>query len=458
MSLFTIPSRKASYLYRSYACYLSQCLFWLSAPALSAGIAVMEQSVKELGQAFSGAPVNIDDGSMVFFNPGAMNQIRGKLISVAGYVIAPSVVFQDSSSHLSPSLGGMPILGNNGGDLTDPVFIPNFYYVHELTERLAFGFGANVPFGMRNSYHPDWKGRYQAIDSEIMTLNINPSLSLRLTEKLSFGAGFNAQYLHAKLTNAIDFGAICFQVVGTTPCANQGLSPQAADGYTSLKGDSIGIGYNFGAFYAMNQDTHFGVSYRSRIAHDVRGRADFSLPDSAVALVQGKAFIDSNARTAVTLPDNILLGFSHRFNSRWRISADALWTNWSLIQELRTNFASAQPDDIQHLKWKDTWRYAFGINYFSENNKWVLRSGFAYDQTPVPDSQHRLPRIPDSDRFWLTAGFTHKLQKNIHIHGAYAHLFLQDSLINRRGPVNDFLVGQYSAQINIIGFQMDLRF
>ncbi|PTR04987.1 outer membrane protein transport protein (OMPP1/FadL/TodX) [Nitrosomonas nitrosa] len=143
----------------------------------------MEQSVKELGQAFSGAPVNIDDGSMVFFNPGAMNQVRGKLISVAGYVIAPSVAFQDSSSHLSPSLGGMPILGNNGGDLTDPVFIPNFYYVHELTERLAFGFGANVPFGMRNSYHPDWKGRYQAIDSEIMTLNINPSLSLQLTEK-----------------------------------------------------------------------------------------------------------------------------------------------------------------------------------------------------------------------------------------------------------------------------------
>lgn len=421
----------------------------------------MEQSVKELGQAISGAPVNTDDGSMVFFNPGAMNQVRGKLVSLAGYAVAPSTAFQDSSSHLNPSqgeMGGIPILGNNGGNVIDPIFMPSFYYVHEVTERLALGLGANVPFGVRSSYHPDWKGRYQAIDSEITVLNINPSLSLQLTEKLSFGAGFNVQYLHARLTNAIDYGAICFQAIGAMPCTSQGLLPQTADGHVSLKGDSIGLGYNFGAFYAMSQDTHFGVSYRSRVAHDVQGKANFSVPDSAIALVQGKAFVDSSARTAVTLPDNVLIGFSHRFHPRWMISADALWTNWSLIQELRTNFSSAQPDDVQHLKWKDTWRYAVGISYFSENHRWILRTGFAYDQTPIPDSQHRSPRIPDNDRFWLTAGFTHKLQKNIHIHGAYAHLFMKDPLINRRGPTSDYLVGQYSARIHIVGLQIDLKF
>ncbi len=209
----TTPSGKASYPYRSYACYLSCLLFWLSAPALSAGIATMEQSVKELGQAISGAPVNTDDGSMVFFNPGAMNQVRGKLVSVAGYAVVPSTTFQDNSSHLNPSqeeMGGIPILGNNGGNVIDPIFMPSFYYVHEVTKRLALGLGANVPFGVRSSYHPDWKGRYQAIDSEITVLNINPSLSLQLTEKLSFGAGFNVQYLHARLTNAIDLWSDLF--------------------------------------------------------------------------------------------------------------------------------------------------------------------------------------------------------------------------------------------------------
>jgi long-chain fatty acid transport protein len=87
---------------------LERSVFWFAGLVLlivstsirGAGIAVMEQSVKELGQAFSGAPTNTDDGSMVFFNPAAMSQVRGRLVSTAGYVIAPSAVFHNDASHL----------------------------------------------------------------------------------------------------------------------------------------------------------------------------------------------------------------------------------------------------------------------------------------------------------------------------------------------------------------------
>ncbi len=434
-------------------------IIFFSAPAMSAGIAVMEQSVKELGQAFSGAPTNINDGSMVFFNPGAMSQVQGKLVSMAGYVVAPSGVFHNNASQLSPALGGAPLKGSDGGSgAANVVFIPNVYYVQELTNRIAFGFGFNAPVGMRNSYDSGWKGRYQAIDSEISALNFNPSLSLKVTEKLSFGAGFNVQYLRAKLTNAIDFGTICVQALGPMPCAGRGLLPQAADGHASLKGDSAGFGYNFGTFYALNQDTHLGVSYRSRVTHDVHSNANFSVPDNAAVLTQGGRFVDTHARTSVTLPDNVLFGFSHRFSPRWAVSADALWTHWSLVRELRTDFLSAQRDDVVDLKWRDTWRYALGINYLSESNKWTLRTGFAYDQTPVPNSQHRSPRIPDSSRYWLTAGLTYALLKNVNIHAAYAHLFMDNAAINRRGATADLLAGQYSEQANIGGLQMDWRF
>ncbi len=440
--------------------YLTQyCLLaFFPISALGAGIAVMEQSVKELGQAFSGAPTNSDDGSMVFFNPAAMSQVRGRLISAAGYVIAPSATFQNTASQLSPALGGLPLKGNNGGDSANIIFIPNIYYVQELTKRVAIGLGFNAPFGMQNSYHSDWKGRYQAIDSELMTLNFNPSVSFKVTEKFSVGAGFNVQYLHTRLTNAIDFGTICVQAVGPAPCAGQGLLPQSADGHASLKGDSVGFGYNFGAFYTLNPDTRFGVSYRSRVAHDIQGNGNFSVPENAVLLTQGGRFIDTHASTSVTLPDNVLFGFSHRLNPRWAISADAMWTHWSLIRELRTNFSSAQRDDIMDLKWRDTWRYAFGVNYFSETNKWTMRAGFAYDQTPVTDAQHRSPRIPDNNRYWLTAGLTYAVLKNVNIHAAYAHLFVADAGINHRGATGDILAGQYAEQINIGGLQMDWRF
>jgi len=427
-------------------------------PALSAGFAIMEQSVKELGQAFSGAPTNTEDGSMVFFNPAAMSQVRGKVVSVSGYLIAPSVNFKNSASQLSPLVGGAPLQGGNGGDSASLVAIPNFYYVQSLTERIGFGLGVNTPFGMRNRYNSDWKGRYQAIESELETININPALSLKITDKISFGAGFNIQYLRAKLTNAIDFGTVCLQALGPVSCASQGLLPQTADGHVALKGDSIGLGYNFGIFYTPNQDTRLGVSYRSKIDHNVKGNANFSTPGSAVALTQNGSFIDTSGRTSVTMPDNVMFGIYHRINSRWAISADALWTRWSHIQELRTEFSSAQPDEVQNLKWEDTWRYAFGISYFSQTDKWTFRTGFAYDQSPVPNSRFRSPRIPDNDRYWLTAGFTYALLENINLHGAYAHLFFADPSINRSGTTDDRLIGEFSEQINIVGLQLDWRF
>ncbi|WP_371300353.1 OmpP1/FadL family transporter [Nitrosomonas sp.] len=431
-------------------CYLS--------PASGAGIAIMENSVKELGQAFSGAPTNIEDGSMVFFNPGAMNHVRGGLFSFAGYVAIPSARFNNAASQLSPQIGGSSLLGNDGGDSPRTVLIPNFYWVQNLSERFAVGLGINFPFGMESSYRPDWKGRYQAIDSELLTVNFNPSASMKITEKLSVGAGLNIQYLESKLTNAIDFGTACLRVLNPTTCASQGLLPQMADGHVSLKGDSIGFGYNIGIFYTPTQNTRLGVSYRSKVHHNVSGKADFTVPENARLLTQSHIFVDTPAKTPVTLPDNVLFGFFHQLNAAWTFSADAMWTRWSHIQELRTDFSSVQSDDVQMLKWKDTWRVAFGLSYSPIINKLTVRTGFAYDESPVPGSLNRSPRIPDNDRYWLTAGATYAVFKNINVHVAYAHLFINDAFINRTGTTGDQLIGKFTEHINLVGMQLDWRF
>lgn len=418
----------------------------------------MEHSVKELGHAFSGAPTNIEDGSMVFFNPGAMNHVQGKLLTFSGYVAIPSAKFQNSASQLSPLLGGAPLQGGNGGDSPQAVLIPNFYYVQKLSERIAVGLGINIPFGMQSSFHSDWKGRYQALESELVTVNFNPAVSLKITEQLSVGAGFDVQYLNSKLTNAIDFGTICLQAMGPTACAGQGLLPQAADGHISLKGDSVGVGYNLGIFYTPNQDTRFGVSYRSKVNHDVSSTANFTVPDNAVLLTQNNVFVDTRAKTSVTLPDNVMFGVYRRLNSAWAVTADAMWTHWSHIQELRTKFSSAQPDDVQVMKWKNTWRLGVGVSYTPVIDKITLRTGFAYDESPVSDPSHRSPRIPDNDRYWLTAGFSYSMLKNINLHAAYAHLFISDAAVNRIGTTGDQLVGKFSEHINIVGLQLDWRF
>ncbi len=418
----------------------------------------MEHSVKELGQAFSGAPTNTEDGSAVFFNPAAMSQIKDRLFSFSGYAVIPSVRFSNNTSHLNPSPNESTLNGSNGGNAPHTVLIPNFYYVHNLSERLTAGLGINIPFGMQSSYHSDWVGRYQAIDSELLTINFNPSVSIKISEKIAIGVGFNVQYLKSKLTNAIDFGSTCLRILAPSACSRQGLLPQSADGHVSLKGDSVGFGYNIGIFYAPTPNTHFGASYRSKIHHQIHSSARFTVPENATFLTQNNTFVNTSAQTPVTLPDHVLFGFFHRINTSWSISADAMWTRWSHIQALRTRFASAQPDDIQILKLKDTWRFAFGINYSPVINRLIFRTGFSYDESPVPSPVYRSPRIPDNDRYWLTAGLSYAMLKNLTLHVAYAHLFINNTTINRIGTTGNRLSGKFSEHINIVGLQLDWRF
>ena len=429
----------------------------LGGQAEAAGIMIMEQSVKELGQAFSGASTNIDDASAVFFNPGAMGRLHGSLFSFAGYAVIPSTQFHDDGSRLATQLGGAPLTGRNGGDGGVTTLIPNFYAVHELTERLVLGLGINAPYGVHSSYQPGWQGRYQALDSEIRTVNINPSLAVRITDEFSVGAGFSVQYLDTKLTNAIDFGSVCLGTLGPSVCVSQGLLPQQADGQVKLQGDSVGAGYNLGVLYAPGADTRIGVSYRSRIHHDIAGDADYAVPSAALPLTRGGRFVDTRMHTPVDLPDTVSFGLYHRFHPRWAVAADALWTHWSLIKSLDVRFSSAQPDSVQPLDWQNTWRIAVGVNYDCAPGT-TFRLGLAYDQTPIPGAQRRIPRIPDSNRVWLAAGMSFRPFQSITLHGGYAHLFFQNARTKTVGPTGDLLAGQFSNQIDVVGLQLDWRF
>lgn len=433
-------------------------LWWgLCGPAQGAGIAIMEQGVGELGRAFSGASTHTGDASAVFFNPGALGRLHGGSLSLAGYVVVPSTEFHDGGSRLAPPLGGAPLSGGNGGDAGVTTLIPNVYAAHELTDQFVLGLGINAPFGVHSRYEPGWQGRYQALDSEIRSLNVNPSLALRLNEQLSLGLGLDLQFLDAKLTNAIDFGSLCLGMLGPAACAPRGLLPQRADGHLRLTGDSVGMGYNLGILYAPSADTRLGAAYRSRIEHQLAGDADFTVPAAALPLTAGGRFTDTRLHSEITLPDTVSFGLYHRFHPRWAVTAEALWTHWSLIKSLDIRFSSPQPASVQPQDWRDTWRAALGLEYgFAPDLS--FRLGVAYDQTPIPDARRRSPRIPDSDRVWLAAGLSFRPAPHLTLHGGYAHLFFQEAPIQSLGATGDLLAGHYSSAIDIVGLQFDWRF
>ena len=198
--------------------------------ALGSGFAITEKSVKGLGNAFAGAAAVAEDASTIYFNPAGMTRLTGHQVQAAANIIIPSFKFDDSGS---TTVLGMPLTGGDGGDAGEAAVVPNFFYAHSLSEDLKIGVGVVSPFGLATKYDSDWVGRYHAIKSEILTIDINPSIAYKIHRMLSIGGGLSFQYVDAELTNAIDYGTI-----NAVSMAGLPLLPQGADGKIKLEANT----------------------------------------------------------------------------------------------------------------------------------------------------------------------------------------------------------------------------
>jgi long-chain fatty acid transport protein len=421
----------------------------LSSVSYGAGFAIMEQSVTGLGRAFAGSAAVAEDASTIFFNPAGLTYLSHSEFATGLNFISPESDFSNNGSTLPSALGGGPISGNgdNGGKLG---IVPNLYYAHRLNDRMVAGIGISAPFGLVTEYDDDWVGRYHAIKSELLTVNINPSFAFQTTEKLSLGFGINLQYAELELTQAVDFAAVC-AATSVTACA----APQSFDGKVNVPADDWSWGYNLGLMYQATEATRIAIAYRSKISHHFRGKGTFDIPDNSAVQTVASAtgFTDGSVNGHVALPESASFALHHQINDKWAIMGDASWTRWSRFQELTINSVdSARLNSSKEEKWSNNMRYGIGITYL-HNDSWTFRSGIAYDETPVSD-QYRTPRIPDEDRKWLAVGASYKYSHNIMLDAGYTHIFVSDPTVDDTDDNGYSLKGDYNASVDILGVQM----
>ncbi|MBU1395528.1 MAG: OmpP1/FadL family transporter [Gammaproteobacteria bacterium] len=382
--------------------------------AHAAGFALIEQNASGLGNAYAGAAAVAGDASTIFFNPAGMTLLPDRQVVVAGHLILPQAEF---SGTVTPDIGG-----GNGGDAGGLALVPNAYFAFRLTPDVHLGVGLNAPFGLKTEYAPDWIGRYQAIKSEVKTININPSIAYKFSETLSLGAGLNIQWVEATLTNRQPLPA-------PVPLV-------------TIKGDDYGWGYNLGALWQLTPATRLGVSYRSEVDYTLDGTASTSDP----VVFNGPVTAD------VTLPDSASLSLVHKLSPSWDLLADVTWTGWSDFDDLPIR-GTVNKTTIEN--WEDILRYSLGATW-RMSDKLSLRGGVAYDEAPVSDID-RTPRIPDGARTWIAVGGQYRLSAQSVIDFGYAHLFVNDpglQSIDNGTKLN----GEYSSQVDILSAQLTLNF
>lgn len=381
----------------------------------AAGFALVEQNASGLGNAYAGQAASAQDASTIFFNPAGMTLLPDSQVVMAGHLIKPQAEFSGSSN----------IGGGNGGDAGGLAIVPNAYYAFRLTPDVHVGVGVNAPFGLKTEYDSTWAGRTQGIKSELKTINLNPSIAWKANESLSLGAGFSIQYAQSTLTNA-------------TNAAN----PPTSVG--EVKGDDYSWGFNLGALWQVNEATRIGLAYRSEVDHTLKGQLK----------INGVTTVDPIYANLV-LPDSASLSLFHKLSPSWELLADVTWTGWSDFSELRVVNSAGGTVTVTPENWSDSYRYSVGANY-RMSDKITLRTGVAYDETPVSDA-FRTARVPDESRTWLAFGAQYRLSSNSALDFGYAHLFVKDAQINKiESGVT--LAGEYDASVDILSAQFTHNF
>ena len=441
---------------------VSAGILTLLAPgAMAAGFALIEQSASQMGNAYAGGAAIANDASTIYFNPAGMTRLPRQLIGGLHFV-ATQAEFNGSANSL---LGSPVAAGGDGGDAGGLGVIPNLYFTLPLNNRVVLGLGVNVPFGLATEYNDDWVGRYQAIKSEVTTININPSIAFKATNSLSVGIGINYQYMNAELTQAVDQGSLCIASLVAPPpagpglsptaagaaCAGFGLTPQNSDAFAKVEGDNWAGGFNIGLLYEPGTDTRIGLSYRSKIKQQLLGDATYR--NANAFFTSNQVFVKSNISASVDMPQTASLSVYHDLNTQWSVMADATWTGWSSFRELRIEYDSFQPDTAIDESWNDSMRYAVGLDY-RYSNQWTFRGGLAFDESPVPNDEHRTARIPGEDRTWLSLGVGYKMTPSLGIDVAYSHLFVKDPKTAHGTATTGTISGEYDASVDILSAQL----
>lgn len=398
--------------------------------AAASGFALIEQSGSGLGNAFAGGAASAYDASTIFYNPAGMSRLSGRQITVSGSMIGPSAQFSNAGS---VAAAARP-LGSAPGDAGSWALVPNAYFAMEVNPKMHVGLGINAPFGLKTEYQAGWMGRFQALKSSVETINLNPSLSWRVTDALTLGAGVNYQRIRAGLTSAQSFGPL-------------------GEGVSNMSGSDAAWGVNLGALMDMGNGGRLGIAYRSSVNYQLSGTLVVTSP-------AGVAVLNRPVIANMKMPDTLSLSYFRDLGNQWDVMADLTRTGWSNFSELRiVDAGTGAARSLTPENWSNTWRVALGGNYHY-NDQWTARMGVAYDQAGVSDA-FRTARIPDANRTWLALGGQYKPTKSSAVDFGYAHLFVNNSSINNNTGATGAastatvgrLVGTYKNSVDIFSVQ-----
>ncbi|MBK7762056.1 MAG: outer membrane protein transport protein [Bacteroidetes bacterium] len=355
----------------------------LTQKVMAGGFKVALQGQKQVGMAGTGVGF-ARDGATMYYNPGGLSFVKQQ--------------FNLGVSGLFPSTGFLEKGTNTVITSANKMFTPFSFYAHaDVSKRIKLGLAMYTPFGTGIAYPADWSGRYILRKIDLKTVFIQPTVALKVSEKLGIGGGF-----------IYSTGSMLLRKDLPITLANDEIAS------AELQGKARGTGYNVGAYFKANDKMELGITYHSKVKMKLDdGEAVFS----NIPIGLSSTFPENNTfTTELNLPAELALGFSYKLHKGFTLAIDFNRTYWNSFDSLGFDYAintSAVTDAKSPRLYQNSNCFRIGAQ-INASSKVDLRLGVFFDQTPVPDG-YMSPELPDNNKTGVTFGGTFRVDERTHV-------------------------------------------
>ncbi|SBT13049.1 OmpP1/FadL family transporter [Vibrio celticus] len=343
---------------KTFTYSLAATAIFTSLNAFASGLFLQEAVVANAGTTGAGDGVYTRSAAAMWTNPATMSHMGESKTTINTMAFDLEMQYQDNGDKQDGKAHSvMPSFGA--------------FHAHQVTDKLHLGIALGAVGGSSLDYGSEWAGRLLLEDITLTAMQVNPSLSYKLNDQWSVGAG-------------VQFSWAAFQ--------------QTTSMLTAKQDTDWAYGYNFGVMYTPTDKLKLGASYRSKLEHEFNNDVNGKLGADAL----------NSLSTDIALPEIIDVSASYALNSQLDLLASVQLHRWSAWDETVLDFgASVGGDPVGGIPikrdWDDVWKFAVGADY-QLNSDWRLKAGFSYETSPQDDPSMQWVDLPVGEQYRYSVG------------------------------------------------------
>ncbi|WP_102297438.1 OmpP1/FadL family transporter [Vibrio cyclitrophicus] len=384
---------------KTFTYSLAATAIFTSLKAFASGLFLQEAVVANAGTTGAGDGVYTRSAAAMWTNPATMSHMGESKTTINTMAFDLEMKYQDNGDKQDGK--GHSVLPSFGA-----------FHAHQVTDKLHLGIALGAVGGSSLDYGSEWAGAALLEDITLTAMQVNPSLSYKLNDQWSVGAG-------------VQFSWAAFQ--------------QTTSMLTAKQDTDWAYGYNLGVMYTPTDKLKLGASYRSKLEHEFNND------------VKGLGNVANSLSTDIALPEIIDVSASYALNSQLDLLASIQFHRWSAWDETVLDFGATDFGGIPIKRdWDDVWKFAVGADY-QLNSDWRLKAGFSYETSPQDDPSMQWVDLPVGEQYRYSVGAS-TYWDDILIDMFYEYADLGSVDMNRSGPKgNTLLNGSFDGRIHFVG-------